>query len=62
MAQSPKGMLSFPVMKTRGARAMNGFADRGSHKKPKEDVPQAELQRIQAKNPVQVSLPSACRV
>lgn len=55
LTQSPKGMLNFPVMKTRGANAMNGYADRGSNKKKlKEDAPQAELQRTQIKNPVQV--------
>ena len=56
LVQAPKGMLSFPVTKTRGASAMNGAADRGSNKKKaKEDAPQAELQRTQIKNPVQVA-------
>lgn len=56
LVQAPKGMLTFPVMKTRGAHAMNGIADKGSNKKKlKEDGPQADLQRTQIKNPVQVS-------
>lgn len=53
--QLPKYVISFPVLKTRGASAMNGFADKGTAKKKvKEDVLQADLQRTQAKNPVQV--------
>lgn len=56
LVQAPKGMLNFPVMKTRGAHAMNGIVDRGANKKRlKEDGPQADLQRTQIKNPVQVS-------
>ena len=51
----PKYVISFPVVKTRGASAMNGFADKGNvKKKVKEDALQADLQRTQAKNPVQV--------
>ena len=60
LAQTPKGMLNFPVMKTRAAHAMNGIADKGSNKKRlKEDGPQADLQRTQIKNPVQVSCGAA---
>ena len=56
LVQAPKGMLNFPVVKTRGAHAMNGIADKGLNKKKlKEDGPQADLQRTQIKNPVQVS-------
>lgn len=56
LAHLPKGVMSFPVMKTRAASAVNGFADRGSAKKKvKEDGLQADLQRTQAKNPIQVS-------
>ena len=55
LAHLPKGVMSFPVMKARAASAVNGFADRGSAKKKvKEDSFQAELQRTQAKNPIQV--------
>ena len=55
LVQAPRGMLNFPVMKTRGPHAMNGIVDKGSNKKRlKEDGPQADLQRTQIKNPVQV--------
>lgn len=55
VAHLPKGVMSFPVMKTRAASAVNGFVDRGSaRKKVKEDGLQAVLQRTQAKNPIQV--------
>lgn len=52
--QLPKGVMSFPMLKTRAASKANGFADRGSaKKKAQEDRPQAELQKAQAKNPIQ---------
>ncbi|KAL0018187.1 hypothetical protein WJX77_009722 [Trebouxia sp. C0004] len=52
--QAPRGVLNFPVMKTRGVHAINGIVDKGSNKKrQKEDGPQADLQRTQIKNPVQ---------
>lgn len=58
-AHLPKGVMSFPIMKTRAASTANGFADRGgSKKKVKEDGTQADLQRMQAKNPIQVSTQS----
>lgn len=56
LAHLPKGVMSFPIMKTRAASAVNGFVDRGSAKKKvKEDGLQADIQRTQAKNPIQVS-------
>ena len=59
LVQTPKHVMSFPVMKTRPASAAHGTADRGSNKKKlKDDAPQAELQRNQAKNPVQVPQPT----
>ena len=54
--QLPKGVMSFPILRTRAASKANGFADRGSAKKKAlDDRPQAELQKGQAKNPIQVS-------
>ena len=59
LVQTPKHVMSFPVMKTRPASAAHGVVDRGSNKKKmKDDAPQAELQRNQAKNPVQVQIPT----
>lgn len=53
--QLPKGVMSFPVTKTRAASAVNGSVDRGSaKKKAKEDGLQADLQKGQTKNPIQV--------
>lgn len=61
--QLPKGVMSFPVLRTRAASKANGFADRGSaKKKAQEDRPQAELQKAQAKNPIQVSSKFICLV
>ena len=55
--QLPKGVLSFPVTKTRAANAVNGSADRGSAKKKiKEDGLEADLQKTQMKNPIQVCI------
>lgn len=53
--QLPKGVMSFPVTKTRAASAVNGSADKGSAKKKiKEDGLEADLQKTQIKNPIQV--------
>lgn len=55
--QLPKGVMSFPVLRTRAASKANGFADRGTaKKKAQEDRSQAELQKAQNKNPIQVSI------
>ena len=56
LVHRPKGVMSFPVMKARAASTVNGF-DRGSAKKKvKDDGLQAELQRTQMKNPIQVCI------
>ena len=52
-AQLPKGVMSFPVLKTRAASAMHSSAEKGSAKKKVKEGG-ADLQRTQAKNPVQV--------
>ena len=57
LVQAQRGVMNFPAFKGRPHSAVNGVSEKANKKKAKE-APQAELQRTQAKNPVQVSMPS----
>lgn len=60
LVQAPRGVMNFPALKGRPHSAMNGVSEKASNKKAKEAPPQADLQRTQMKNPIQVRLNPLC--